>query len=160
MSAPTQAAGPWGLLAEFETGDQLIAATRKAREAGYTRMDGYSPYPIGEVADELNFPKSEIGAVMFIGGLTGAVLGFCMQAWTTGVDYQLTVAGKPVVSWPMFVPITWELLVLTASMSGFFGLLSGVASIDVNECLDRKFTGELTCCVASHAVADDQNVPA
>jgi hypothetical protein len=119
-------AGPqtWGLLAEFTTGDELIAATRAAREAGYTRMDGYSPFPIGEVADELNFPRSEIGAVMFIGGLCGAVLGFCMQAWTNGIDYNLTVAGKPGVSWPMFVPITWELLVLTASMSGLFGLLA------------------------------------
>jgi hypothetical protein len=123
VSAPSAGPTTWGVLAEFETGDELIAATKAAREAGYTRMDGYSPYPIGEVADELNFPKSEIGAVMFIGGLTGAVLGFCLQAWTNGVDYQLTVAGKPGVSWPMFVPITWELLVLTASMSGFFGLL-------------------------------------
>ena len=118
-------AGPqtWGLLAEFETGDELIAATRAARLTGYTRMDGYSPYPIGEVADELDFPRSEIGPVMFIGGVCGAVLGFCLQAWTTGVEYQLNIGGKPFVSWPMFVPITWELLVLTASMSGFFGLL-------------------------------------
>ncbi|MFO0935413.1 MAG: DUF3341 domain-containing protein [Gemmataceae bacterium] len=119
-------AGPktWGILAEFATGDELVAATRAAREAGYTRMDGYSPFPIGEVADELDFPRSEIGPIMFIGGVCGAVLGFCLQAWTTGVEYQLTIAGKPFVSWPMFVPITWELLVLTASMSGFFGLLA------------------------------------
>jgi hypothetical protein len=119
-------AGPttWGVLAEFATGDELVAATRAAREAGYTVMDGYSPYPIGEVADELGFPRSEIGAVMFIGGLCGAVLGFCMQAWATGVDYQLNIAGKPNVSWPMFIPVTWELLVLTASMSGFFGVLA------------------------------------
>jgi hypothetical protein len=113
----------WGILAEFTTADELIAATKAAREAGYTKMDGYSPYAIGEVADELNFPKSEIGAIMFIGGLCGAVLGFCMQAWTNGYDYELNIAGKPSVSWPMFVPITWELLVLTASMSGFFGLI-------------------------------------
>jgi hypothetical protein len=121
----SHATGPstWGLLAEFTNADDLIAATKAAREAGYRRMDGYSPYPVGEVADELGFPKSEIGAVMFIGGLCGAVLGFCLQAWTNGIDYPITVAGKPGVSWPMFIPISWELLVLTASMSGLFGLL-------------------------------------
>ena len=68
MSAHDAGPQTWGLLAEFTTGDELIAATRAAREAGYSRMDGYSPFPIGEVADELGFPRSEIGAVMFIGG--------------------------------------------------------------------------------------------
>ena len=114
----------WGLLAEFETADQLIAATRRAREAGYTRMDGYSPYPIGEVADELGFPRSEMGAIMFIGGLLGATSGFLMMCWATAYDYPLNVAGKPNVSWPMFIPITWELLVLTASLTGVIGLFA------------------------------------
>ena len=104
--------------------DELIAATRKAREAGYTRMDGYSPYPLGEVADELGFPRSEIGAIMFIGGLCGASLGFLMQTWITTYDYPLSVGGKPFWSWPQYIPVTWALLVLTASMSGLFGLLA------------------------------------
>lgn len=124
MSAPTQAAGPWGLLAEFENADGLIQATRKAREAGYTRMDGYSPYPLGEVADELGFPRSEIGAIMFIGGMIGAVSGFLMMSWATAFDYPIIIAGKPYVSWPMYIPITWELLVLTASLTGMIGLFS------------------------------------
>jgi hypothetical protein len=114
----------WGVMAEYDTADGLVAATRKAREAGYTRMDGYTPYPVGEVADELGFPRSEIGAVMFIGGLCGATLGFSMMTWASVVDYPLNIGGKPYWSWPQFIPITWELLVLTASMSGLFGLLS------------------------------------
>ncbi len=125
MSAPATTPETWGLLAEFETGDELIAATRKAREAGYTRMDGYSPYPIGEVADELGFPRSEMGAIMFLGGMIGAISGFCMLVWTSSFDYPLNVAGKPyVMSWPMFIPITWELLVLTASLTGVIGLFA------------------------------------
>ena len=124
MSAAVTPAKPWGMLAEFETPDQLIAATRRAREAGYTRMDGYSPYPIGEVADELGFPRSEIGAIMFLGGLFGAVCGFLMMSWVSAVDYPVVVAGKPAISWPMFIPITWELLVLTASFSGVIGLFA------------------------------------
>jgi hypothetical protein len=122
-AAPTQSE-TWGVLAEFDTADALIAATRRARESGYTHMDGYSPYPVGEVADELGFPQSEIGAVMFTGGLVGASMGFLMMTWTAVVDYPVNVTGKPLWSWPMFIPITWELLVLTASVSGVVGLLA------------------------------------
>jgi hypothetical protein len=124
VSAASAAPATWGMLAEFETADGLIAATRRAREAGYTRMDGYSPYPVGEVADELGFPRSEIGAVMFIGGLLGALCGFCMMSWVSAYEYPINVAGKPLISWPMFIPITWELLVLTASLSGVIGLFA------------------------------------
>ena len=87
-------------------------------------MDGYSPYPVGEVADALGFPRSEIGAIMFIGGLCGATLGFLMQYYLNGIDYPLMVGGKPMFSWPQFAPITWELLVLTASVSGVVGLFA------------------------------------
>lgn len=123
MSAPAPQA-PWGIVAEFDNADALVAATRRAREAGYTRMDGYSPYPIGAVADELGFPRSEMGAIMFIGGMIGALAGFFMMSWTNGFDYKLNIAGKPYVSWSMFIPITWELLVLTASLTGMIGLFS------------------------------------
>lgn len=114
----------YGLLAEFDTADGLVAATKAARLAGFTRMDGYSPYPVGEVADELGFPRSEIGAIAFTGGLCGATLGFTMMTWASVVDYPINIGGKPFWSWPMFIPISWELLVLTASLSGLFGLLS------------------------------------
>lgn len=116
--------GVYGMMAEFGTGDELIAATCRARDAGYTRMDGYSPYPIGEVADALGFPRSEIGTIMFIGGICGACLGFMLQYYLIGIDYQLNVGGKPFFSWPMFIPISWELLVLTASLTGLIGLLA------------------------------------
>ena len=114
----------YGVMAEFTNADALIVAVRKAREAGYTRMDGYSPYPVGEVADELGFPRSEIGAIMFIGGLCGATFGLLMQTWITVYDYPISIGGKPFWSWPQYIPITWALLVLTASLSGVFGLLA------------------------------------
>lgn len=78
----------FGLLAEFETADGLSAAARKVQAAGYTRYDCYSPYPVGDAADAMNFPKSEMGAVMFLGGLTGACTGFFMQ-------YYLNAYGRP-----------------------------------------------------------------
>jgi len=113
-----------GVMAEFTNADDLVMAVRKACAAGYSRMDGYSPYPVGEVADELGFPRSEIGAIMFIGGLCGATFGLLMQTWITVYDYPISIGGKPLWSWPMYIPITWALLVLTASMSGLFGLLA------------------------------------
>ena len=114
----------YGLLAEFGTADDLVHATESAAAKGFTRMDGYSPYPVGEVADALGFPRSEIGAIMFIGGLCGATFGFVMQYYLNGIDYPQNVGGKPLFSWPQFAPITWELLVLTASLSGVIGLFA------------------------------------
>jgi hypothetical protein len=114
----------YGLLAEFETADQMVAATYKAREAGYTRLDAYSPYPVGEAADALNFPKSEMGPVMFLGGLTGACAGFFMQYYLNAYGYALNVGGRPYLSWPSFVPITFEMMVLTTALTGFFALIA------------------------------------
>ena len=113
-----------GIMAEFGTADDLIGATKKAKEAGFNEMDGYSPYGIPEVADILGFPRSEIGAIMFIGGMCGATCGFLMQYWANGIDYPLNIGGKPFFSWPMFGPITWELLVLTASLTGVIGMFA------------------------------------
>lgn len=114
----------WGLLAEFTTADDLIAATKAAKAAGYDRMDGYTPYPLPEVADALNFPRSEIGAIMFIGGMCGALFGLFMEGWVTAIDYPLVVGGKGYFSVAMYVPIMWELLVLTASLTGTIGLFA------------------------------------
>ena len=130
-TTPAPAHGPgngapvsYGVLAEFETGDAMVAATRRARAEGYTLMDAYSPYPVGAAADALGYPKSEMGVVMFIGGLVGATSGFLMQYWTNAYGYPLNVGGRPYLSWPSFIPITFEMMVLTASLTGLFGLIA------------------------------------
>jgi hypothetical protein len=114
----------YGLLAEFETADAMSAAARKTQEAGYTRYDCYSPYPVGDAADAMNFPKSEMGPVMFLGGLTGACTGFFMQYYLNAYGYALIVGGRPYLSWPSFIPITFEMMVLTTALTGLFGLLA------------------------------------
>lgn len=114
----------FGVLAQFETADQMAHATAKATAAGYTHVDAYSPYPVGEAADALNFPKSEMGPIMFIGGLTGACAGFIMQYWANTYGYSLNIGGRPYFSWPSFVPITFEMMVLTTALSGLFGLMA------------------------------------
>ena len=112
----------YGVMAEFDTADKLVEATQKATDAGYTLMDGYSPYPVGGVADAMKYEKSEMAPLMFIGGLLGATAGFIMQYWTNGVGYPINVGGRPFMSWPSFIPITFELMVLTTALSGVFGL--------------------------------------
>lgn len=114
----------YGMLAGFDTADGLIAATKKARAEGYTNMDTHTPYPVGDTADALGFPKSEMGVVMFLGGIIGAISGFLMQYNNNTWGYPLNVGGRPFFSWPMFIPITFEMMVLTASLSGLFGLLA------------------------------------
>jgi len=114
----------YGMLAEFDDTDKLVSAIQKARADGYTKMDAYTPYPVSPVIDALGFPKSEMGPIMFIGGLIGAACGFLMQYWTQAVDYPLNIAGRPLISWPAFIPVTFEMTILTASLSGLFGMIA------------------------------------
>jgi len=115
---------PYGMLAQFPDADTLVAATRRARAEGYQLMDTHSPYPVGEAADAIGFPKSEMAVVMFVGGLVGACSGFFMQYWMTAYGYPLNVGGRPYLSWPSFIPVTFEMMVLTAGLSGLFGLMA------------------------------------
>jgi hypothetical protein len=114
----------FGLLAQFATADEMSHAIEKAVAAGYTHLDGYSPYPVGDAADALKFSKSEMGPVMFLGGITGACAGFLMQYWANTWGYSLNIGGRPYFSWPMFVPVTFEMMVLTTALTGLFGLIA------------------------------------
>lgn len=115
---------PFAVLAGFATAEALTVATRAAVAAGYTRLDTHTPYPVADTADAIGYPKSEMGAVMLIGGLTGAFAGFFMQYWNNAWGYSLNIGGRPYMSWPSFVPIAFEMMVLTAALSGFFGLMA------------------------------------
>jgi hypothetical protein len=115
--------GVYGLLAEFETPTALVHAARTARQAGYTRMDAYSPFPIEGLAEELGFRRKWMPLIMFLGGLTGAVGGFAMEYYCNVISYPINVGGRPLNSWPSFIPITFEMTVLFGSLAGVFGLL-------------------------------------
>jgi hypothetical protein len=112
------------MIADFETADQLIEAIKKVKAEGYTKLDGYSPFPVAGVCDALGIGRTEISTIMFVGGLIGASSGFWMQVFTQAVNYPINVGGRPYVSWPSFIPITFELMVLTACLSGVFGLIA------------------------------------
>ena len=113
----------WGLMAEFHSADELLAAVRRARLAGYRQMDAHTPYAVEGLAIELGMRQSRIASIVLIGGLVGAGVGFWMQYYSLVIDYPLNVGGLPYNSWPVFVPIAFELTILVAACSAFLGML-------------------------------------
>ena len=113
----------YGVMAEFEGPNELIDAARQTYEAGYRRINGYSPYPIEELSEAIGFTHSRLPLIVFIGGLLGGIGGFLMQYWIEVIDYPINVGGKPYNSWPAFIPITFECTVLVAAFSAVLGML-------------------------------------
>lgn len=113
----------YGLVAEFATPEELVAAARRAHAAGYRRMDAYTPFPVEGLAAALGLPRSPLPLMVLIGGLFGAAGGFLMQTYGMVFGYPYIVAGRPLFSWPAFIPITFELGILVAAFTAFFGLL-------------------------------------
>jgi Protein of unknown function (DUF3341) len=113
----------YGLLAEFERPEELMAAVRRARAAGYRKMDAYTPFPIEHLAEELGFHRTALPAVVLIGGLIGCSGGFFLQYWLSVLDYPLNIGGRPLNSWPSFIPVTFEVTILCAALFAVLGML-------------------------------------
>jgi hypothetical protein len=113
----------YGIMAEFEGPNELVHAARRVYEAGYRRINGYSPYPIEELSEAIGFTRSSLPLIVFIGGLVGGIGGFLMQYWIEVINYPINVGGKPYNSWPAFIPITFECTVLVAAFSAVRGML-------------------------------------
>jgi hypothetical protein len=114
----------YGLMAEFDTPGELVEAAHKARGEGYRRMDAYSPYPIEELAEALHFHDNRLPIIVLVGGLVGAIGGYLMQYFASVIDYPLNIGGRPMHSWPSFIPVTFELTILIAAFAAVFGMLA------------------------------------
>jgi hypothetical protein len=114
----------YGLMAEFDTPTALVAAARHAHAAGYRRMDAYTPFPIEELSEALGQPPSRLPFVVLIGGLVGCLGGFALQYWTSVIAYPVNVGGRPLNSWPSFVPVTFETTILAAALVAVLGMLA------------------------------------
>lgn len=114
---------PYGLMAQFDNAEQLVAATRHTRDAGYRRIDAYAPYSVDGLAEALGASSSPLSWIVLIGGIIGAVSGFGLQYYVSVIAMPLNVGGKPLNSWPSFIPITFETLILGAALAAVFGML-------------------------------------
>ena len=106
----------WGWMAEFDSADALLVAARAARHQGYA-PEAYAPFHIEGLAEALGIERSGIAAATFVGGLLGGVFGYAMQWYSAVLDRPLNVGGRPLHSWPMFVPVTFELTILGAALA-------------------------------------------
>jgi hypothetical protein len=114
----------YGLLAEFRDPEALVRAARRTRDAGYQRFDAYSPMPIEGLAEAIGFTRTRMSLVVLIGGIIGGVSGYLLQYWVAVIAYPLNVGGRPLHSWPSFIPITFETTVLVAALFGVLGMLA------------------------------------
>ena len=114
----------YGLMAEFEDPNQLVAAAHRVREAGYRRVDAYSPLPIEELHEAIGFHDKKLQLIVLIGGLIGCLAGYLLQFWVSTMAYPLNVGGKPLNSWPAFIPVTFECTILGAALAAVLGMLA------------------------------------
>jgi len=120
----TSASTLYGLMAEFDDANALVAATRRAHDEGYRQMDAYSPFPIEELHEALGSHHSRLPLIVLIGGLCGCVGGYALQYWAAAIAYPLNVGGRPFNSWPSFIPVTFECTILVAALSAVLGMLA------------------------------------
>ena len=113
----------YGLMAEFDQPEPLLDAARRAREAGYRHMDAYSPMPVEGLAEAIGFRTSMVQRLVFAAGVLGAAGGFTLCWWMTVVAYPHNVAGRPLDSWPAYIPITFEMMVLISCLTAVVGML-------------------------------------
>jgi hypothetical protein len=123
MNAIASDPNVYGLIAEFDNPDDLLRATQDAHGRGYRQMEAYTPFPIEGLAEALGFHKNRMAAIVFLGGLAGGIGGYFMQWYSAVISFPIDVGGRPLHSWPSFIPITFEMTVLGASLAAVFGLL-------------------------------------
>ena len=114
----------YGLMAEFDKPTDVVEAARATYDAGYRRINAYSPYPIEELAEAIGFHRTRLPLIVLIGGIIGGLVGYGLQYYVAVIDYPLNVGGRPYHSWPSFIPITFEMTVLFAALSAVFGMLA------------------------------------
>jgi hypothetical protein len=114
----------YGLIAEFSGPNELLEAAEKTHHAGYRRIDAYSPFPIEELAEAVGYRHRILPWLVLAGGIIGCVAGFSLQYWVSVIELPLNVGGRPLNSWPAFIPITFECTILGAALTTVLGMLA------------------------------------
>jgi hypothetical protein len=119
MSRP----GLYGLMAEF-VDPAVVTAAHRVREAGYRKVDAFTPYPMEELTEALELPHSRLPLLVLIGGITGLLAGYGLEYWASVIEYPMNIGGKPFHSWPAFIPPAFETTILGAAVTAVLGMLA------------------------------------
>jgi hypothetical protein len=114
----------YGLMAEFDTADEIVAAAKRTHAAGYKKIDAYSPFPVEELWEAIGFHHNRVALVVLIGGILGCMTGYGLQYWVANIAYPVNVGGRPFHSVPSFIIVTFELTILFSVLSAVFGMLA------------------------------------
>ena len=114
----------YGLMAEFDNADALLKAAQRTYDEGYRRMDAYSPFPIHGLAEAVGYRHRILPWLVLAGGILGGVAGFWLQYWVSVIELPLNIGGKPLNSWPSFIPVTFECTILGAALTAVLGMLA------------------------------------
>jgi Protein of unknown function (DUF3341) len=114
----------YGLMAEFDSAQELVDAAHKTHEAGYQKIDAYSPFPVEGLAEAIGFHKNRVPLVVLIGGILGGLSGYMLQYWVAAITYPTNIGGRPYHSWPSFIIVTFEMTILFGGLSAVFGMLA------------------------------------
>ena len=121
LSHPT---GVHGVMVEFETSEDLIAACRRTYAAGYRKMDAYAPIPVEGLAEAIGYKRNKVALCVLIGGISGVVGGLGLLEWITVIAYPHNVGGRPLNSWPAYIPITFECMILLSALTALVSMLA------------------------------------
>lgn len=114
----------YGLMVEFADPGSAVAAAEKVHEAGYRKVDAYSPYPVEELIHALGLGRSIMPALVLMGGIAGLCAGYGLEYWASVIEYPMNIGGRPFHSWPAFIPPAYETTILFAAITAVFGMIA------------------------------------
>lgn len=115
---------PYGVLAEFADEEPLLEAATRAHSNGYRQLEAFTPFPVEGLTEALGHKRTRVPLITLLGGIVGGTGGYFMQWWAMAKDYPLNIGGRPFNSWPNFIPITFELTILIASLAAVISMLA------------------------------------
>jgi Alternative complex III, ActD subunit len=113
----------YGLMAEFADVTSLVTAAQRATAAGYKKVDAYTPFPVHELFDALDAHDRRLPLIVLLAGISGALAGFGLCYWVSAIAYPLNIGGRPLNSWPSFIPVTFEVTILFAAFTAVIGMI-------------------------------------
>jgi hypothetical protein len=114
----------YGVMAEFDSVQALVDASKHAVSAGYSKMEAYSPFPIEELNDIIHKKRTKLSTFILIGGLAGMATGFGLQYWASAIEYPMNIGGRPYATWAAFVVPSYELTILFSALTAAFGMFA------------------------------------